>query len=361
MAKPRRVPGILALVAVGTVVCIVIKTFTWYPNLVSLSPSKRPTKEKTNVLILAQGRSGSSFLGQIFNSHQEVFYIYEPLITFQLTTVRDSKLYEQSTMRLLRDIFSCRFNQQREFLSFMSNMPLNRFSSRALTSPYCKNLTSARENRTYMHCQDLDPLITSLSCVVHKHIVVKVLLHRLLPLLDVDKLAPLFNSSSKLKIIHLMRDPRAVIASMDRVGWTLNNDVVNTATKDFSLFKTFARKFCYDMVRSLSFALSAEAKFPHNYKLIRYEDLVRSPYKLATELFDFAAFPISDHVYEFLANSTNSHDRRSVHEYATFRSNASLLVDSWRRHLGLDAVRAIENYCWPVLEILRYTPMSGQS
>lgn len=243
----------------------------------------------------------------------------------------------------------------------MSNMPLNRFSSRALTSPYCKNLTNARENRTYMHCQDLDPLITSLSCAVHKHIVVKVLLHRLLPLLDVDKLAPLFNSSSKLKIIHLMRDPRAVIASMDRVGWTLNNNVVNTATKDFSLFQTFARKFCYDMVRSLSFALSAEAKFPHNYKLIRYEDLVRSPYKLATELFDFAGFPISDHVYEFLANSTNSHDRRSVHEYATLRSNASLLIDSWRRQLGLDAVRTIENYCWPVLEILRYTPMSGQS
>ena len=361
MAQPRRVPGILALIALGVGACIVIKAFSFYPGLVTYRPSQKATNEKTNVLILAHGRSGSSFLGQIFNSHPDVFYIYEPLITFQLTTVRDSRLYEQSTMRLLRDIFNCRFEQQTEFLSFMSHMPLSRFSSRALTTPYCKNITSARDNRTFVHCKDLDPLLTSLSCTLYKHTVVKVLTHRFLPFIEVDRLAPLFNSCSKLKIIHLMRDPRAVIASMDRVGWTLNNSAVNTAVRDFSLFKILAQKFCSDMVGSLSFALSAEAKFPDQYKLVRYEDLVQSPFTVSHELFDFAGIRRSDRVDAFLVNSTSSYDSRNTQEYATFRSNVSSLIDSWRRQFTFDAVRAVESHCWPVLEILQYTPVFGQS
>ena len=117
MAKPRRLPWILVLITLGVTVCIVIRALTRYPGLVAFRPSNKATKEKENhVLILAHRRSGSSFLGQIFNSHPEVFYIYEPLIAFQLTTMWDSKLYQRSTMRLLQDIFNCRFKQQTEFL-----------------------------------------------------------------------------------------------------------------------------------------------------------------------------------------------------------------------------------------------------
>lgn len=360
MAKPRRVPGILVLITLGITACIVLRALTWYPGLVSFRTLHKATNEETNILILAHGRSGSSFLGQIFNSHPDVFYVYEPLITFQLTTMRDSKLYENSTMRLLRDIFNCKFKQQTEFLSFMSHMPLNRFSSHALTTPYCKNITDARDNRTFLHCKELDPLITSLSCALHKHVAVKVLTHRLLPFLEVDRLASLFNSS-KLKIIHLMRDPRAVIASMDRVGWTLNNSAVNVASKNFPLFSTLAQKFCSGMIQSLSFALSAEAKFPDRYKLVRYEDLVRSPLNISHGLFDFAGILISAKVKDYLVNSSSSYDRRNTHEYATVRSNASTLVDSWRRQFSDEAVRVVEAHCWPVLDILRYTPVFSQS
>lgn len=361
MAKPRRLPWILVLITLGVTACIVIRALTRYLGLVAFRPSNKATKEKkNNVLILAHGRSGSSFLGQIFNSHPEVFYIYEPLIAFQLTTMWDSKLYQQSTMRLLQDIFNCRFKQQTEFLSFMSHMPLNRFSSHALTTPYCKNITNARDNRTFVHCKDLDPLITSLSCTLHKYIVVKVLTHRILPFLKVDQLTSLFNSRN-IKIIHLMRDPRAVIASMDRVGWTLNKSMTNTARTNFPLFITLAQKFCSDMVQSLSFALSAEAKFPDRYKLLRYEDLVRAPLSVSQELFDFVRIPISVHVKEYLINSTSSDDHRNVNGYSTFRNNVSALINSWRRQFSLENVRAIESHCWPVLDILQYTPVFSQT
>lgn len=366
MAKPRRVPGILAIIVLGVTACIVLRVLCRYPSLVTLQePSNKSTNKKTNILILAHARSGSSFLGQIFNSHPEVFYIYEPLITFQVTSLRNSTLYEQSTMRLLRDIFNCRFKQQTEFLSFMSHMQLNRFSSRALTSPYCKNITNARDNRTFVHCKDLDPLITSLSCALHGHTVAKVLTHRLpVNFLDVGHLEPLLNSSGgQLKIVHLMRDPRAVIASMDRVGWSLNNSAVNTAVTNFHLFTTLVQKFCSSMIRSLRFALSGEDKFPGRYKLLRYEDLVRSPLNTSQELFDFAGIPMSNQVKKYLVNSANSsRDRRyNNHEYGTLRNNASVLIDAWRDQFSVEAVRAVESHCWPVLKILGYTPVFSQA
>lgn len=360
MAAPQRASGTLALFAIGVTTCIVLKAFTWRPGLVAFRASNKST-ETSNVLILAHGRSGSSFLGQIFNSNPEVFYIYEPLITFQVTTIRDSKLYEQSAKRLLDDLFNCRFGKQTEFLAFMSNMPLNRFSSHALTTPYCKNTTRAKDNRTFVHCKDLDPLITSLSCTLHKHVVVKVLIHRLLPFLEEGYLATLFKSSGNMKIIHLTRDPRAVVASLDRVGWTFNKSVVNAASTNFSLFSTLTQRFCSEMVQSLSFALSAEAKFRSRFKIVRYEDLVTTPLKVSKELFDFSGIPMSAKVEEYLTNSTRTNDRRNTYEYATVRNNVSKLIDSWRRQLNVKAVRAIESHCWPVMKILQYTPLYSPS
>ena len=361
MAKPRGVPGILALVTLGVTACIALRFLSRYTSLVAFRSSSKTT-EKTNVLIIAHGRTGSSFLGQIFNSHPDVFYIYEPLITFQLTSMRNSNLYGYATMRLLRDIFNCRFKQQTEFLSFMSHFHLNRFSSRALTLPYCKNITNVTNNRTYIHCKDLDPLITSLSCALHGHTVVKILAHRL-PFLEVDRLAPLFSSGGgKLKIVHLMRDPRAVIASMDRVGWSLNKSAINTAATNFPLFTTLVQKFCSSMIQSLRFALSAEGRLPDHYTLLRYEDLVSSPLNASQELFDFAGIPMSDQVKKYLVNSANqSRDRGYTHEYGTLRNNASNLVDTWRTRLSMEAVRAVETHCWPVLEILRYTPVFSRA
>lgn len=361
MAKPQRVPGILALVALGVTACIALRALSRYTSLVAFQSSSKTT-QRTNVLIIAHGRTGSSFLGQIFNSHPEVFYIYEPLITFQLTSMRTSSLYEYAAMRLLHDIFKCRFKQQTEFLSFMSQFQLNRFSSRALTTPYCKNITNARNNRTFIHCKDLDPLITSLSCALHGHTVVKVLAHRL-PSLEVDRLEPLLSSGGGiLKIIQLMRDPRAVIASMDRVGWSLNKSAINTAATNFPLFTTLVQKFCSSTIQSLRFALSAEGRLPDRYRLLRYEDLVSSPLNASQELFDFAGILMTDQVRKYLVNGTNqSRDRGYTHEYGTLRNNASNLVDAWRTHLSAEAVRAVESHCWPVLEILGYTPVFSRA
>ena len=46
-------------------------------------------RQKNGVVILTYYRSGSSFLGQIFNQHPEVFYHFEPLfLTLRIAALR---------------------------------------------------------------------------------------------------------------------------------------------------------------------------------------------------------------------------------------------------------------------------------
>ena len=334
---------------------------------------RRPQEYNTNLLIIAHGRSGSSFLGQLFNKHADVFYVYEPLSILQATTLRHSSLYEQSALRLMEDILKCNFQKQKEFLSFLSSFPLNRFSSEALTVPFCKNITDLRTNRTLVHCENLGDRRTSTECLLRKHRVIKVLSHRI-PNMTVDAFKSILKSIKKLKIIHLMRDPRAIVASMKRVGLISENNVdesrgesgefptIPTPRKTSErLRKTAPRrfhqqiqKFCLSTIDALAFALEAERELKDRYTLVRYEDLVADVRRVARSMYEFAEIPFLEKINKWILKSTHTWSRG---EYTTFRNDVPSRVDSWKKELGNNSIRVVERYCWPVLEILRYTPL----
>lgn len=59
---------------------LLLLAWLWFLRATSV---KRNETERKNVLIYAPARSGSSFLGQIFNQHDDVFYLYEPVVRLQ--------------------------------------------------------------------------------------------------------------------------------------------------------------------------------------------------------------------------------------------------------------------------------------
>ena len=76
---------------------------TTKPRSDSFTPSSildSSTSKRVNVIIVSEPRSGSSFLGQIFNQHPNVFYLFEPLRAVTVVTNEDLYLKlpsEQST------------------------------------------------------------------------------------------------------------------------------------------------------------------------------------------------------------------------------------------------------------------------
>ena len=53
------------------------------------SSSNTSTSKRVNVIIISEPRSGSSFLGQIFNQHPDVFYLFEALRAATVVTNED--------------------------------------------------------------------------------------------------------------------------------------------------------------------------------------------------------------------------------------------------------------------------------
>ena len=76
---------------------------TTKPRSDSFTPSSildSSTSKRVNVIIVSEPRSGSSFWGQIFNQHPNVFYLFEPLRAVTVVTNEDLYLKlpsEQST------------------------------------------------------------------------------------------------------------------------------------------------------------------------------------------------------------------------------------------------------------------------
>lgn len=325
-------------------------------------PPREFQSSRTNLLILSHMRSGSSFLGQIFNHHHDVFYVYEPFYVLRSTTLAYSSFYESSALRLLNDIFSCSFESQEEFLNFLTNLPHRRYSSRALTVPYCTfNHTSHSTGKKQYICKTLEPRFTSQVCLAHKHRVIKLLSHRI-PNFTVNFFKPLIFSLN-VKILHLVRDPRAVIASMETVGWVHSYVTRQPNQKSHvTTFKSRVKNFCTTMIDVIKFMLEAEKTLSEKYKLLRYEDLVNDVTKVANEIMTFAGFQSSDDFVRWLQKSTHAQGmdmRRLDYHYTTYRSNISRLVDSWRFKLKAKQIFIVEKYCKHAMTLLNYPTLFG--
>jgi len=75
-------------------------------------------KESTtrqNLIIVAHGRSGSSFTGNIFNYHPSVFYLFEPYQTVERLhggVAPFNRDYQEKSFELMQGVFRCKFVPQ---------------------------------------------------------------------------------------------------------------------------------------------------------------------------------------------------------------------------------------------------------
>ena len=67
----------------------VLTTITDHDSFARSSSSNTSTSKRVNVIIISEPRSGSSFLGQIFNQHPDVFYLFEALRAVTVVTNED--------------------------------------------------------------------------------------------------------------------------------------------------------------------------------------------------------------------------------------------------------------------------------
>ncbi|KAM6973505.1 carbohydrate sulfotransferase 1-like [Aplochiton taeniatus] len=336
-----------------------------------LTPSYNSTR-RTHILILATTRSGSSFLGQLFNQHADIFYLFEPLYHVQTALlprlVHSFNAAERRVMLgaardLLRSLYHCHLY----FLeSYIKPQPTNhntdkmfrRGASKALCSPPACDAFATDEGECVRKCGELNMTLATEACRDKRHVAIKTV--RVPEVSDLKALVE--DPRLNLKVVQLVRDPRGILASRIetfRDTYRLWRVWRATGRRPYSLNLGQLNTVCEDFLSSVSAALARPAWLRGRYMLLRYEDLARNPLQKTRELYEYLGLPLERNVEDWVLNNTRgSSDPSAKHKYATVRDSAAN-AESWRQKLSYEIVDYTQTVCRPVLQLLGYKPVSS--
>lgn len=313
-------------------------------------------KVRQNILVISNLYCGSSFLGEIFNQHPQVFYLHEPVDSLEYYREnRPENVYDTMVTHLLNGIFHCDFRELAYFTDFISlqySSIKHRLSSRALSSPpLCPVFTPSHPLFNIRMCTRLRPQTLSAICSMHRHTVVKTVqvdfIHKLSYLMDTEGPA-----DYALKVVHLVRDPRALIDAK------IQNDIKSNWTT-LSLRKN-ARAMCKDLLLNIKYAVSAPPWLQGRYTLLRYEDLATKPHQITEQLYQFVGINIDTQVRRWLdkrSTTVSFSGMSALNPSGTAEAQDGSLSDKvfkWRERMPYSVVRIIETECYEVMNLLGY-------
>lgn len=316
------------------------------------STDKPQARKQRIVVIVAHGRSGSTFLASIFDQHPRVFYVFEPLHGTRKTQLKD---YDKIATNLLYHIFKCDFsvgNSIRDIGTFF------RFYSRALSSPpFC---TFSRGDPRWQRkgCLTVTQENLELSCKVqHDTIVYKLLLERI-PGQSIGKLFETCELAGvECKIIYLIRDIRPVVMSSQKVSFFKEKD-----RKEKSSMRQFVHSLCQMTETNLHLVRNLPLSLRSRVRLVRYEDLAVSPLDVLQSLYEYAGLEMLESIKKWIVNITHPSTkelRAEKRNPMSFIRNSLEILDKWRRLTDSCYVNVIERYCRDMMTSMGYIATEG--
>ena len=146
-------------------------------------PTTIPARKKRKIIVITTFmRSGSTFLGELFNLHPDTFYQFEPLHPYYrngCAKMLDPKY--QSMLRRLRCKFHDEYNTTAGWENIVDELDphdkisrkgnfLFRYKSRRLCRPpFCPEDKSTEEYECKFHCPDIDPTVSFLFNQFHTY------------------------------------------------------------------------------------------------------------------------------------------------------------------------------------------------
>ncbi|KAK3856862.1 hypothetical protein Pcinc_036846 [Petrolisthes cinctipes] len=281
-----------------------------------------------HVLLWTQRRSGSRLSMHLLTALPRSFIMEEPLSDYKPGNVLN-------IINFLRDILNCRFSLHLEYFKKWIGRTMQEHSE---ITNICNNEASL--------CTD--PELSEAMCVASQINLVKVVGEELG---TAEHL--LHDTQLNVRLVHLVRDPRALLASRLKTGkdfwpWVLGPGIYQDDTNLTSV----CSRYQHDLTAARSFL----RLYPHRYTLVRYEDLALHPESEVRRLYTFLHLPytakvantVFTHTFGFVADQSIL-----VHPFSTFK-NSSATVFAWRKSLPFTKVEKIQEECGSVLEAYGY-------
>ncbi|XP_077993692.1 carbohydrate sulfotransferase 1-like [Glandiceps talaboti] len=298
-----------------------------------------------NVIIVTNRRSGSSFLGQIFNQNPDFFFHFEPVKV--LESILGYQQLQPNVSKFLGNIFKCNFQGIPSLVDFYNEAGLHRASSKILISePFCSAFDVSR--KSVKKCDDIDIRMITDICKKVKNVAVKVI-----RVVNIQSLQALMaDDTLNVKIIHLVRDPRAIYSSRvkaEKLAKTFDSEQEMTMLS-----------LCKRMKHNYDTAHAHPQWLKNRYMLVRYEDLAENPIRVAKQMYNFIGIEkLPKSVKSWIAANSNADPEKSD-VYST-RRNSSSVVQAWRLELPFDIVQRIDSMCSELMDALGYNLASVPS
>uniref|UniRef100_A0AAY4CR93 Sulfotransferase n=1 Tax=Denticeps clupeoides TaxID=299321 RepID=A0AAY4CR93_9TELE len=325
--------------------------------------SEKDKGSQKHILILTSTRTGSSFVGEFFNQHgSNMFYLFEPLwhLERKLSVVNASANSTATYRDVLQSLFLCDFDLLERFISpspkeHVTSALFRRESSMALCeenvcSPVVKDVFEKYRCKN-RNCGPLNLTLASQACQSKEHRAIKTVrvgrLETLQPLVEDPRM--------NIKLIHLVRDPRAVLASRMVAFHYKYQNWKNHALKGEVPVEEVKRLQgnCMKIRMSAELGLGRPNWLMNRYMLVRYEDIARYPMQKAAEMYTFAGIPFSNQARVWILKNTQASQKVSGDVYST-QKNSSEHVEKWRFTIPFKLAQVVQNVCGPTMKLFGY-------
>lgn len=324
---------------------------------------------KVHVLLLSSWRSGSSFLGQVFSQHPSVFYLMEPA-WHVWTTMKKSgaRTLRMAVRDLMRSVYQCDFSVMDSYM--LENRKTSSlfmwYQSRALCSPpVCFQAPFGQisdASKCQEECVSLDFDKVEKACEIYSHVVLKET-----RFFELESIYPLLQDPNlDLRIVHLVRDPRAVYRSREESALSLKMDnaivleqrVVPEAEEQYRVMQ----EICQSHMRISETATQNPPQFlKGRYKLVRYEDVTRNPLQEIRDIYDFVGLKMTNEMEAWIDKMTHGKGKGNAgNAFDVISRNASQVSQAWRTMLPHNKVKRIQELCKEAMSLLNYRTVDSE-
>ena len=147
----------------------------------------------------------------------------------------------------------------------------------------------------------------------------------------------LLEQDSNARVIHLIRDPRAVVVSRLHFDSSARS---RYAGKD--VVKE-AMVYCRDVVRDVRQRRRLDRKYPGRLFTIIYDDLTKQPINYAKQIYKFVDAPLHEKTVSWLIKNTSQN------------KNSTKIASRWQEKLSYQTARRIKDVCKTFFNEIDYT------
>ncbi|XP_019622882.1 PREDICTED: carbohydrate sulfotransferase 1-like [Branchiostoma belcheri] len=315
-------------------------------------PPKAPLTggKRTAVIIMTRMRSGSTFVGEIFNQHPEAFYVFEPIwaLEHHRNHTYNSQHFQYEWLRSLSD---CRFQGVQDILNYyLTAKGLGVMATCNSINGLCakyRNYTSQWPGRCPIPDDKMATVVGN-ACLSKKFTAIKTI--RLEDIAPLQKIAQ--DAGIDLKVIQLVRDPRGVIAS--RLSLVHKNVSVMTALHS-KVDEKEVRELCNWMTRNRPTNQGTNSWLQKHYALLRYEDAGRNPLGVMKKLYKLIDIPAHEDVTKWIHSHTKTSKKiKERRDPFGTKKDPNITMNEWRTKLSFEDVKKIQSICKEAIDMFGY-------